>query len=379
MLTRNGRGALVGGAVFLVVGIALGYEEVGFVGVALLVAVVSGFAWVGARARVEMERRLDRDRVTVGDVTLGVLTITNSSKRTVGGLNAYEQIGDQRIVVPVPRLAPGQPRTVRYQLPTTRRCVLEVGPLRLVRSDPFGLVRFEQAHGDRQLLYVHPRRHILSRLPPTLLRSLDGPTSDTAPRGSVVFHALREYVAGDDRRHIHWRSTARLGQLMVRQHVDTSLPNLTVVLDATVGHQTDASFEEAVEVVASVMTASTQAGFPTRLLMSDGQQFAPTGAHATQQILDYLAGIALSGSANLTRVLEGLRSTGDTLVIVARELSAHDTSLIAARRSAFRSVIVATVDPGGSGVPAGLHPGVQSVHGSTGAQVVGHWNAQVRS
>jgi hypothetical protein len=78
-------------------------------------------------------------------------------------------------------------------------------------------------------------------------------------------------------------------------------------------------------------------------------------------------------------VLEGLRAAGDTLVVVARDLSVHDSSLLAARRSAFRSVIVAAIDPDGAGTTVGHHRGLQLVHGSTGAEVVARWNTQVRA
>lgn len=377
MLTRNGASVLVGGVLFLASGLLFGYAEVGAVGLALLFAVLGGFAWVGTRARLEVERRLDRDRVTVGDVALGLLTVTNTAGRTAQALSAFERVGDGSIQIPVPRLAAGKRRAVRYQLPTARRCVLRVGPLRLVRSDPFGLVRFEQSHGDERVLYVHPRRHLLRRLPATLLRSLDGPTSDTAPRGTVVFHALREYVAGDDRRHIHWRSTARVGDLMVRQYVDTSLPDLTVLLDNAAAHHSTESFEQAVEVAASILSAASDAGFPARLITTDAQTLSPTGPQATQQMLDHLAGLQSCAIASLGGALEGLRAGGNTLIVITRDLDPHDSALLAARRSTYRSVIVVTIDPDGDGRAVGIHPGIRLIRGSTAADAMGQWNARV--
>lgn len=379
MVTRQGWGVFAGGLGLLAAGVALGYAEIAIVGLVLVLAVASAFAWVGSRARIEVERRLGRSRVTVGDVAVGELRVTNPTSRTVAAITAFDKVGDGMVRAPVERLAAGAHRTVRYQLPTARRCVLTVGPLQLRRSDPFGLARFQQDHGDTARLYVHPRRHPLRRLPATLLRSLEGPTSDTAPRGSVVFHALREYVAGDDRRHIHWRSSARKGELMVRQYVDTSLPDLTVVLDNSTTRQGEESFEGTIEVVASILAVATEAGFPTRLVTTDGREFSPQGKNATQEMLDHLAGLDRSPVANLAGALTGLRAGGNTLVVVARDLGTEEAGILASRRRSYRAVIAVTVDPDGGGLAVGMHPSVQHFTGSSPEAAVTAWNARVRS
>lgn len=379
MVTRQGWG-VIGGAVLLVAtGIVLGYPEIAAAGLVLAVAVAAGFVWVGARAYLEVERRLERSRVTVGDVAIATLRVSNPGRRGVAAMTAFEQVGEGSVRVPIERLTVGGHHTVRYHLPTQRRCILTVGPLQLRRSDPFGLVRFRQDHGGTTQLYVHPRRFPLRRLPATLLRSLEGPTSDTAPRGSVVFHALREYVAGDDRRHIHWRSSARTGVLMVRQYVDTSLPDLTVVLDNSTDRQSEESFEATIEVVASILGVSTEAGFPTRLVTTDGHEFVPTGKNATQEVLDHLAGLERSPLARLGTVLTNLRAGGNTLVVVARDLAVEEAGILAGRRTSYRAVIAVTVDPDGGGLVVGMHPAVQHFSGSSSEAAIGAWNARVRS
>ena len=145
----------------------------------------------------------------------------------------------------------------------------------MVRQDPFGLVRVEQVRGEVTTAFVHPPTVELDPLPASFERSLDGPTSDTAPQGNQAFHQLREYVPGDDRRMIHWRSSARTGTLMVRQHVDTSLPDLTVVLDTRAARWEgdDDAFEVAVEIAASLVVTCARRGFPVRLLTTDGQHW----------------------------------------------------------------------------------------------------------
>src|SRR5690606_20991656 len=134
-----------------------------------------------------------------------------------------------------------------YELPTSRRGVISVGPMVLRRADPFGLVETTTHYGVIRTLWVHPRVHPIRALPSGVSRDLEGPTSDTAPQGGMAFHTLREYVRGDDLRHIHWRSTARLGNLMVRHMVDSSHPVNTVVLDTRAERYDPVRFEDAVE------------------------------------------------------------------------------------------------------------------------------------
>jgi uncharacterized protein (DUF58 family) len=120
---------------------------------------------------------------------------------------------------------------------------------------------------------------------------LEGPTTDTAPAGTVTFHALREYVVGDDLRYIHWRSSARTGTLMVRQLVDASLPQTTIVIDTNENAYPDPDdFELAVDAAASVAAGAAAAGFPVRVLTGDGPLVETRGGpHDIELILDRLA------------------------------------------------------------------------------------------
>ena len=176
------------------------------------------------------------------------MKVFNAARRASFAFVARERFGDGFVDVPIPRLPAGGRKSTTYRLPSTARGVVSVGPLFIGRGDPLGLVRAEREHGDVVKLWVHPRHHALSPLPASLTRSLEGPTSDTAPNGTITFHALREYVIGDDLRHIHWKSTAHAGTLMVRQHVDTSQPHTTVVLDCRRALHTQESLEQSIQM-----------------------------------------------------------------------------------------------------------------------------------
>lgn len=378
MITPSGRALLIGAGALFVMGLFVSAWPIIAIAIALAGAVGLARIMFGSGGELEYSRVLDRERVTRGEPAIAMLTIRNKTQRRVPSSQAIEPCGQQSITVPVPAFGASGGRTLRYQIPSNRRCIMPVGPLRVERSDPFALVKFQRSVGAATILYVHPRRHALRRLPSTLLRSLDGPTSDRAPRGSVVFHAIREYVAGDDRRHIHWRSSARTGELKVRQFVDTSKPDVTVVLDVARNRHSDESFEEAIEVVASLMVATTDAGFPTHLVTSNGAEFTPSGPHPTQFLLDHLAGLEMSDTATLDKTLETLRKGGNTLCVVTRDLNLHEAALVAARRGAFHSILVAIVDPDGNGLVEQIPPGVRVVRAPTAAGIIGEWNVSIR-
>ena len=87
---------------------------------------------------------------------------------------------------------------------------------------------------------------------PASPRTSKGPTADDSPAGDIAFHAVRPYQVGDDPRHVHWMSSARTGQVMVRHYVDTRRPHVTVVVDGDPGAWAGAEFETGVEVAASI-------------------------------------------------------------------------------------------------------------------------------
>ncbi|MDX3111775.1 DUF58 domain-containing protein, partial [Nonomuraea angiospora] len=167
---------------------------------------------------------------------------------------------------------------------------------------------------------------------------LEGPTSDNAPSGTVTFHTLREYVVGDDLRHVHWRSSARTGTLMVRQLIDASLPTTTVVLD------TRDLTELAVDAAASVALAAARAGFPVRLVTGDGPV---PDAKDPEAVLDRLA-LVRTGTGGVTEPTRLARG-GGSLVLVTPDPA--EAGRVAGVRRRFDRVICVYVGTGAVAVP----------------------------
>ncbi|MFB4264813.1 DUF58 domain-containing protein [Nonomuraea sp. GTA35] len=346
VLTPLGWGTLAGVVVLYAAGFALSYPEPVVLATGALLALAAALAWTAPRPRLEVRREVTPVKVPRGDAAVAVLSVTNLGRRGLSGLRAQDRIGSSEHTVDLPRLPKGAVRTVSYPLPTDTRGEIPVGPLVLVRADPFGLTRRLREYGRPVTLLVRPRTVALPVPPSGKAHHLEGPASDNAPAGTVTFHTLREYVLGDDLRHVHWRSSARTGTLMVRQFIDASLPTTTVLLD------TRGLTEPAVDAAASAAVAAARAGFPVRVLTGDGP--LPDTKTDPEAVLDRLA-LVRPGTAGVTEALRTARG-GGSLVLVTGDPS--EAGRIAGARRRFDRVICVYVGPGPA--PAGP-PGVTVV------------------
>ncbi len=354
----------------------LGYPELAVLGSAAALAVVSALAWVRPVPRLHVQREIAPAKVARGDPAIGMLTITNSGRGTRPGLpgtraltaaalRAADSCAGEPVSVRLPPLAPGKATTVGYRLPTGRRGAVVVGPLRVERSDPFGLARRVREFGGRRTLLVRPRTVALPIPPSGRDHHLEGPISDTAPAGAVTFRALRDYVPGDDLRHVHWKSSARTGALMVRQLVDASLPQTTVVVDLRAGRYGAARLELALDAAASVAVAAAGRGFPVQVLAGARCAVRSTGGRdAADAILDALALAEPARDGEETFAIDAIRAVraGGSLVAVAGELTAAELGALGSARRRFHRVVLVRICPGpGAAAPDPAPPGVTAM------------------
>jgi uncharacterized protein (DUF58 family) len=255
-----------------------------------------------------------------GRAALATLRVRNTGSRWQPAFAAHDSAGKERQEVRIRRLAPGSEATYRYELPTSKRGRIDVGPLTLERRDPLGLARNRLATGETATLWVHPKRHPTRTVVAGRPRHHHvGRTADDSLRGTADLRDVRPYVVGDEVRHLHWKATARTGQLMVRDFADPDQPRLTVLLDTRTDPLPEAMFEEAVEVVASILFAGSMAGHRCRLLTSAGADVAaPAGAPASRQFLDELCAAEQSDdrTALLPPSLTTGASSGGAIVLV---------------------------------------------------------------
>jgi uncharacterized protein (DUF58 family) len=237
----------------LAAGYALGWTEFVVIGWAAVIAAAVAALFLIGRIRHGVTLHLADDRVVVGATAVGQLTIGNPGLRLLPAITVDVPVGEAALDVPVPPLAPRQQIEELFRVPATRRGVFSVGPARATRRDPLGLVRREHAWTDASALYVHPLTVSVPSLSTGFVRDLEGSPTRDLTSDDVSFHALREYAPGDERRSIHWRSTAKTGRFMVRQYEETRRSHLMVALSARADeYASDEEFELAVSVAASL-------------------------------------------------------------------------------------------------------------------------------
>ncbi|WP_240606013.1 DUF58 domain-containing protein [Planctomonas deserti] len=234
-------------------GYALGWLE--FIAVAwagLVLFVVALFSLL-RNTPLDIRIAMPHTRVVVGDRAPGQVIVRNPTSRRLLGTTVEVPVARGLAEFPVPSLRAGRTYEEVFVVPTTARGVLEVGPVRTVKGDPIGLLRRESGAAEALRLFVHPRTIPVPSMSTGFVRDLEGnPTRDLSA-SDVAFHAVREYSPGDERRHIHWRSSAKTGTVMVRQFEETRRSHIMIALSlASSDYATDEEFELAVSVAGSL-------------------------------------------------------------------------------------------------------------------------------
>ncbi|NUR24808.1 MAG: DUF58 domain-containing protein [Catenulispora sp.] len=298
-LTPAGLTLGIASVAFLVLAYAFGYPAFASIGLAGLVVLAFVVPLAARHAPVEIGREIYPVRVTRGEVAVGLLTVRNGSTAWGQRLSALERLGDRDIPVRIGQLPPRGAVEIRYPLPTHRRGVIEVGPLRWDRTDPLGLIGRRSALPGTATLHVHPAVHRFPLGAAARNAHGDQARTDLAPEGSLTFHTLRDYVPGDDLRRIHWRASAHRDVLMVRQFIDVTPPRSTVLLitDAELYASPD-DFEEAVDVAASAAVGAIRSGEAVALWTTGGLRLTGNGGPEDAMLfLDRLSTVGWDATA----------------------------------------------------------------------------------
>ena len=241
--------------------------------------------------------------------------VTNQARARLRPLSVELPVGAGLATFRVPSLARDASHDELFVVPTERRSVIVIGPPTAVRSDPLGLLRREAVEQAVTELFVHPRIVPLDTLGAGLQRDLEGQVTRDLSTSDLAFHALRDYVAGDDRRYVHWRSTAKTGKLQVRQFQDTRRSRLTLVVDGgTASYRSGDEFEIAMSVAGSIAVRATRDQQDVSLIAAG---HASSDANA-RRLLDTLARgeLADQGQDLATLASRASRLATDTSVLM---------------------------------------------------------------
>jgi uncharacterized protein (DUF58 family) len=352
VLTPDGRVVAVAALVATLAGVVLDYRELVVLGLGLGFTLVCGALLLRTRSPLRVRREIRPVRVEEGDPALATVTVINDGRRRTPPLVAHERFSAGDIAIDLPALRPGAANSTSYLLPTERRGRYLVGPLTLSSSDPFRLLSAIRARGGQSTLIVHPRLYRATPLPTGRIREIDDAPSARTQRGGVAFHSLREYVWGDHPRDIHWRSSAKVGTLLVRHNVVSTQPSLLVVLDTcSTSYGGDNHFDDAVRVAASLVVAGIDASYPTEFATTAGVT-VPPGPPDQQRtaVLDLLSGVETTdddpGFATLIRLANQQR--GVSLGVVTGHPDAGHLRALTLARSRFEATTLVQLRSGPS-------------------------------
>ena len=255
----------------------------------VVVMVVAVLSVLGKREH-EVVFELQRPRVQVGDEARGNVQVRSAPGRSSGSATLEFPVNGEVASFRVPALGPGQVHEEPFAIPARRRGVISLGPVRSAMTDPLAAVSRKKLLSEVSDLFVHPRVVLLEAGAIGFLRDVEGIATQNLSSSDVSFHTLREYVPGDDRRSVHWRTTARTGKLMVRQFEETMRAHLLIMLSTVPDdYASPDDFELAVSVAGSLGVSALREEKQVTLCTSKGEVPFPNA----MGLLDRLSGVEL--------------------------------------------------------------------------------------
>lgn len=280
-LTVRGRAFLAAGVTAVVCAALLDQSTLSRIGVLLLaLPLICAAVLSRNRYRLTLVRTVTPQLVTASRPARVTLTLGNEGLAPNGVLMLEDQVpyalGTRPRFV-LDGVGRGWRQSVSYQVRSDIRGRFEIGPMAVRVADPFGLVELGRTFTTTAPLTVTPRTVPLPHIP---LGGAWTGSGDNRPRafatGSAEDVTVREYRRGDDLRRVHWRSSARVGELMVRREEQPWQSRATLFLDnrsiAHRGQGVASSLEAAVSAAASVAVHLTQRGFTVRLVTAAGEE-----------------------------------------------------------------------------------------------------------
>ena len=352
MLTIRGWALLGAGLAIVLLWYTLGDPELLLTGVFLSTVSLVALLYVRYhRPRISVSRRLGSTTVHNGDTTSVTLLVGNRGDRPVRNVSLADEVrGLGLAAFEIAALMPGQSASATYRVTCRPRGVYEVGPATATTTDPLGLAELPAQPGPVDRIVVYPTVEDLTGFP--LTRGQDPALNASRPehsqRGGEDFYTLREYQRGDDLRRIHWPSSAKTEELMIRQLETPWQSRALVLLDVRQGvYESEEAFETAVSGAASVVSHLVRSGFDADLWAGDASIIDAT-KYATA--MERLALVESDPLIDITAVASRIRQTGGggALVLITGQADRDLLGVQQLLANQYRSTIlmgVATTTP----------------------------------
>lgn len=329
-LTRRGWWFLVAGVALIMLAYTGGRSLLLYAGLLLVALPLVALVLVAARRpRLAATRQFAPGVVSVGETASVAVSVQNLAPSRSLAARWRDGLPWRPGVTPPGRLMPLEGRsprfgsrsrtTVGYDVVAPRRGVIMLGPLHVEVGDPFDLAIATVEVGTAEPLIVTPA------VVPLSTGTLSAPGGDgeatvlqRRTTGDDDDAMTREYRTGDALRRVHWRATARHGDLMVRQEEQRSLPRARLVIDtlrdgypdaipderARVmdGDGESAAFEWTVRMVASAAVHLRRLGYTIEIEETGTPQLEGVGRRRTwgdEELLVRLASLGLEEDAVL--------------------------------------------------------------------------------
>lgn len=345
--------AATGAAVALVVlWLAFGEDLLLALAVFLLVAVAGGTAYVRLSGpKLALSRSINPEQLHDGERALVDLSL--ASKRKVYRVRVEDRVhGLGSATFVADRVSSGDAMAGRYEVLCRPRGVYTVGPSLVSVTDPLGFAEATTSAGTIDRLVVYPKVEDLQGVPTG--RGQDQTINTSRANfwhsGGEDFFTLREYQLGDDLRKVHWPSSARRGELMIKQLEMPWQSRAFVVLDPRVEpHRSAESFEQAVRGAASVLRHLFRSGYTPTIWAGTGEGTIVSNADAYRTAMEEFATITPRRSVDLRRLVSRLRRSGmagGVLVMVTGKADAADLAAFQLLSQDFYRTVVLSVEQG---------------------------------
>ncbi len=319
MPTRAGYATLVFGVVSLIAGRLFGLFELYIVAAAALALVACAIAWVVLNWRgLAVSRAVTPARLHVGSTSAVTLSLSNRRFIPTPVAKITDEVdGTPRADAHVPPLTKGKVTRASYRVPAEVRGRIALGPMRTRVTDPFALASVLRTSAPDAEVLVLPAYDVVSAPPQPSGRVAS--RADRSP-GRIGAHgdefsSLRDYVVGDDLRKVHWPSTARSGELVVRSEHVPEHGDSMIMLDTRASVAALETFERMVSAATSLLIACFRRGDTIRFKTTSGIDMVAADEPSFDAILDRLALITQSAS-DLVEVTQDANTPAESAVLV---------------------------------------------------------------
>jgi uncharacterized protein (DUF58 family) len=355
------------GVALAVLWVLLGEIELLAGGVVVLTAVAAAAAITRfSSPQVSVIRRLAPSLVHEGDRAAVDAVITNRGRRVLTNVAFVDEVGALgRAVFEAGTIRPGETGDAEYQILCRPRGVYPVGPVTATVTDPLRLAKATSQIPAIDRLIVYPEVEDLVGFPMTRGRdpAMQASRPEFSQRGGEDFYTLREYVFGDDLRRVHWPSSAKKDELMIRQLETPWQSRALVILDIRRNaYESEECFEKSVRGAASIIRHLAREGFDADLWAGG---VGATSISQYSAVMEQLAVVEREGQVDIRAVASRLKAVGrgGALVLVT---GIPDSDLLEVQRLMSReyrtTVVMSASETSSSGEVAFQRAGAVTIN-----------------